>query len=144
MLATLTLVALMTIAQPPPPTPAPVTHTLSLTGALHYFMTPLTITTPISAPTEIPTFDFMELVRRGGPVSAYVLQLGMSPRFMAMFFGWRIGLIAVVFVFDFVMGKLGRRMGEVTAADPRLQRLTKTIRSVRETAARGRAIRRSR
>lgn len=151
-LATVAVIALSSIVQPPP-TPQPITYTLPLSGYLEYFTTPMTLTTPTGAPTSTPTFDFMAFVRLGGPVAAFVVNQSMNAKFITMYLSWRIGLIGIVFLFDFVMGKIGKRLHDVEASDSRLQqwrtrisssKTASTIRSANETASYGRKLRRSR
>ena len=86
------------IAAPPPP----VTYTLPITDFMSYFA-PLSLTEKFTLPVSLnPIYPII------GPIAATVVSLVMQKQIITTYISVRLGLLAFMFIIDFIMTKIGR------------------------------------
>jgi len=136
-LASSIIVAIL-LLQPPPPTPHPITGTLPISLSIMPYLTPISYTVQA---TQTMDLHLVENFKGMLPLAVTILGTSLSIQAVGTILMWRIGVLGLMFVFDFVLGKLGRTLSSIQLQpNSKLAKVRTGIRSVRETTAYGRKI----
>jgi len=136
-LASSIIVAIL-LFQPPPPTPHPITGTLPISLSIMPYLTPISYTVQ---PTQTMDLHLVENFKGMLPLAVTILGASTSIDAIGTILMWRIGVLGLMFVFDFVLGKLGRTLSSIQIQpNSKLAKVRTGIRSAREMAAYGRKI----
>lgn len=137
MFASILMAVVLLQPPPPPPTAQPITGTFPISSSISPYLTPITYTTTMPFTTSWPILDNF---KRMLPVAVTVVGISLSVQAISTMLMWRVGVMALMFVFDFVLGKLGRTLSAINQ-DSAFGRFRSGVRSVRETSAYGRRMR---